>query len=138
MTKEYDETYEDVGEPFEVADIDSEEDAFDIAQALEGLGHRPSLNHIAMWVRKDEAAFHDIGSDIGNELLNASLKFPGWPQDLIHAAAIVSEEAGEVVKVCNEYLHEDKQRSVQDIEKELIQTAAMCVRFLLHLRGEKP
>ncbi len=32
------------------------------------------------------------------ELRYAERKFPGWPEDPVHAAAILAEEAGELVK----------------------------------------
>ena len=42
--------------------------------------------------------FEDSIALIEEELIRARDKFPKWPVDPIHAAAIVSEEAGELVQ----------------------------------------
>lgn len=63
------------------------------------------------------------------ELVRAREKFPWWPTDPIHAAAIVAEEAGELIQACLQMVYEpDKPHK---IEKEAIQTAAMALRFYL-------
>lgn len=54
-----------------------------------------------------------------------------WPEDIIHAAAIVAEESGELIReaVNIEYEYGDRDKA----QKEAIQTAAVCFRFLLGL-----
>ena len=64
------------------------------------------------------------------ELARARIKYPFWPADLIHAAAIASEESGEVVKSVNNYVWQQGDDSIADIRKEAIQAIAMWVRFL--------
>jgi len=69
------------------------------------------------------------------ELARARAKFPWWPKDPIHAAAIVAEEAGELVKDALQMVYEpDKPHN---IAKEAIQTAAMALRFLLSINDYK-
>jgi len=72
-----------------------------------------------------------------DELWRASEAFPDWPEDYVHAAAIVSEEAGELLQAANNLVHEQKPSSVRDMKKEAIQTAAMAVRFIINLPEEE-
>lgn len=72
------------------------------------------------------------------ELNNAKQKHPAWPitperaykpkGDYIHAAAIVSEEAGELTRAALQFHYEGGR--FYDMHKEAIQTAAMALRFL--------
>ena len=72
----------------------------------------------------------DIVGDALLELDCARAKYPRWPADLIHAAAIASEESGEVVKAVNNYVWQQGDDSIADIRKEAIQAIAMWMRFL--------
>jgi len=72
------------------------------------------------------------------ELARARAKYPAWPADLVHAAAIASEESGEVVKACNSYVWQQGDETPADIRKEAVQAIAMFVRLLTEsevLRG---
>lgn len=62
------------------------------------------------------------------ELERAENKFPSWPDDLIHAAAIVGEESGELIRAALQYRYEGG--VVEEAEKEAVQVGAMAVRFL--------
>lgn len=53
---------------------------------------------------------------------------PAWPVDNIYAAAIVAEEAGEVVKAALQATFEGQPKN--NIRIELVQTGAMALRFL--------
>ena len=65
---------------------------------------------------------------IMSEVARAREKWPAWPYDNIHAAAIVGEEAGELIQaVVQEKYQPEKQA---DPYVEAVQTAAMCIRFL--------
>jgi hypothetical protein len=70
-------------------------------------------------------------STILSELIRAENKFPEWPEDIVYAIAIMQEEAGEVAKAVVEYSM--AKGSLEEVEKELIQTAAMCLRCLYNL-----
>lgn len=63
-----------------------------------------------------------------SELETAKLKFPLWPDDPIHAAAIVAEESGELVRATVRHVYEEGPED--EIQTEAIQTAAMCIRLL--------
>jgi hypothetical protein len=65
------------------------------------------------------------------ELNSAIEAHPSWPSDMIHKAAIVQEEAGELIKAAVQFQYEDG--SISEIVKEARQTGAMALRFLLNL-----
>lgn len=67
-----------------------------------------------------------------DELERAETKFPLWPTDPVHAAAIVQEELGELQRAVLQgcYQREELKIIDDDIRKEAIQTAAMALRFL--------
>ena len=62
------------------------------------------------------------------ELARARAKFPGWPTDPVHAAAILAEEAGETVQAALGYTYEDG--SAWQVQAEAVQAAAMAIRLL--------
>lgn len=64
------------------------------------------------------------------EVQRARQKFPQWPTDPLHAAAILNEESGEVQKAVLEAVYEPHKVLRSTIRTEVIQTAAMCLRFL--------
>lgn len=66
-----------------------------------------------------------------DELMNAERKFPGFPIDPIHAAAILQEEAGELVQAALQFTYENG--SYIAMRKEAVQVGAMALRFLLHM-----
>jgi hypothetical protein len=68
---------------------------------------------------------------IERELRAAIIKFPTFPIDPIHAAAIVVEEAGELQQAALQLTYEDGDWSA--LRKEYQHTAAMALRFLLHI-----
>ena len=72
-------------------------------------------------------------ADIYAELQRAERLHPVWPSDPIHQAAIVSEEAGELVKAVNDMVW--KGASIEDVRAEAVQVGAMAIRFLKNLEG---
>lgn len=66
------------------------------------------------------------------ELDKAEHKYPEWPTDYIHKAAIVQEEAGELTRAALQHCYENG--SAEDMKKEAVQTGAMALRFLLNMR----
>ncbi|MDR2055638.1 MAG: hypothetical protein LBQ10_07210 [Desulfovibrio sp.] len=66
-----------------------------------------------------------------SELRAAQEKHPDWPDDVIHAAAILQEEAGELIQAALDfyYGHGSKWALVQEAE----QCGAMAIRFLLNI-----
>ncbi len=76
----------------------------------------------------------DICEEITEEVIRAELKHPHWPADIIHQAAIVAEESGELVRASLNYCYEsDTPEDYEEIRKEAIQTAATCIRLLKNL-----
>ena len=69
--------------------------------------------------------------EIKNEMHRAKIKWPEWVTDPIHRAAIVSEEAGELIQSSLQYVYENG--SIEDIRKEAIHTAATAIRLLENL-----
>lgn len=68
---------------------------------------------------------------INRELERATTIHPAWPTDPIHAAAIVQEEAGELVKDALQFTYEpEKDKQISDMASEAVQVAAMAIRFL--------
>ena len=68
------------------------------------------------------------------EHYRAECLHPDWPDDIIHALAIVCEESGEAMRAGLNYVYEDG--SLEDLRVELVQTAAMCIRTLVNMREE--
>lgn len=67
-------------------------------------------------------------SQIMLELDRAETKHPDWPNDIIHAAAIVGEESGELTRAALQFTYENGSREAA--EKEAIQVAVTAIRFL--------
>lgn len=67
-----------------------------------------------------------------NEVERAQKKFPHWPDDIIHASAIVNEESGELIRAALQQKYENG--SITECKKEAIQTAAMAIRFLINIK----
>ena len=74
----------------------------------------------------------DLVSLVFAELNRAESKFPGFPTDPIHAAAVLAEENGELQQAVLQWTYEGG--GLDKVRKEAVQTAAMALRFLFHLR----
>ena len=72
----------------------------------------------------------NILKEVEEELARAKARFPKWPRDPVHGAAIVAEEAGEAVQAALEFYYEMAGAHV--LKKELIHTVAMGIRFLMN------
>ena len=69
------------------------------------------------------------------ELVNAKKKHPGWPEDPVHAVAILNEEAGELTQACLDFTYDDK--SIEQAMIEAAQCGAMVIRFLSNVEKYK-
>lgn len=74
-----------------------------------------------------------VVNEILKEVERATLKFPTWPTDPLHALAILGEEYGELTKAVLQWTYEPHKTSLDEIRIEAIQTAAMALRFALSL-----
>lgn len=63
-----------------------------------------------------------------NELIAAKRQWPDWPTDLIHAAAVVAEEGGELLKAANDARYKGSDPDLCKAEAE--QTAVTAIRFI--------
>jgi NTP pyrophosphatase (non-canonical NTP hydrolase) len=67
-----------------------------------------------------------------DELKKAEKKFPGFPSDIVHCSAILSEEAGEVAQAALDFYYGRSDNSDKLI-KELTHAGAMAIRFLIRV-----
>ena len=67
------------------------------------------------------------------ELEQATIKFPTWPTDPLHAIGILQEEVGELTKEVVQLTYEPHKSSLEAVRREAVQTAAMALRFLISL-----
>lgn len=73
----------------------------------------------------------DFFGAVLEELIRAEEKHKGWPEDAVHAASILNEEAGKLTQACNDYTfcnsasHDPYDR----MNKKAVSTAAMALRF---------
>jgi len=58
---------------------------------------------------------------------------PVWSADPVHAAAVIAEEAGEIVKAVNNIVEGKMDAKDSDYATEAVQCGAMCLRFLANL-----
>lgn len=74
-----------------------------------------------------------IIEEILMEVKRATTKFPTWPNDPLHALAVLGEEFGELTKEVVQFTYEPHKSSVDEVRKEAIQTAAMAFRFAMSI-----
>lgn len=70
----------------------------------------------------------EIWRAVVSEVKRAETKFPEWPTDMIHAAAIVAEEAGELSQAAIKWTYEGG--DIEAAQKEATQVAVTAIRFL--------
>ncbi len=73
--------------------------------------------------------------EILEEIKKATAKHPVWPPDAVSRAAIVSEEAGEVIREANHI--REGHGDPKALRLELIQTAGTCIRMINIMDTEK-
>lgn len=76
----------------------------------------------------------ELLTEVKTELSKAMTAYPWWPKTIVAQAAIAAEESGEVVKAANNYYWDHDIDTLDDIEQEAIQAAAMFVRFAINVR----
>ena len=67
---------------------------------------------------------------IFKELEKAQKNHPDWPLDAIHAAAIIEEESGELLRAAIDFNYHNGK--LKNMKNEAVQTAAMAIRFLIN------
>lgn len=78
-----------------------------------------------------EKALEPVMRALRDELMRAREQHPRWPRDVIHQAAIVQEEAGELIQAALDVTYDGASRS--RLREEAVQVGAMALRFLAHL-----
>jgi thioesterase domain-containing protein len=73
----------------------------------------------------------DCVEKILREYLRARKKYPNWPDDPVHASAVLNEEAGELTQAALDFYNGNAGDSEHMIN-EAVQTGAMSLRFLMH------
>lgn len=68
---------------------------------------------------------------IAREYKRACKKHPDWPTDIIHQAAIVNEESGELIRAALQQGYESG--NWEATENEAKQTGAMALRFMVNM-----
>lgn len=81
--------------------------------------------------RRSEGPLADAFAPVLTELDNAVQKWPLWPEDPVHAAAIVGEENGELQRAVLMHTYEPDRATLEDVIIEAVQTTAMCIRFIM-------
>ena len=92
--------------------IDTRKEVFEFAEKY--------ADHINMFPR-----------EILKELKRGEELHPQYPKCIFRRIAIVNEEAGEATRAVLHYDYENG--SLEDVKKELIQTAATCLRMLKNI-----
>jgi len=82
------------------------------------------------------AILDEYWEEIKVEYDRACEKFPKWPRDEVHGAAIVGEESGELLQAALDHRYY-REKSYDKMRKEAIQTGAMVIRFLLEIDAQK-
>lgn len=75
----------------------------------------------------------DIINQITAEAVRATRKFPTWPNDPLHALAVLGEEFGELTKAMLQLTYEPHKTTAEEVRLEAIQTAAMALRLAMSL-----
>ncbi|QZE55904.1 hypothetical protein pEaSNUABM52_00046 [Erwinia phage pEp_SNUABM_52] len=73
-------------------------------------------------------------NDMLDELSAAEQVHPHWPEEVIHAGAILTEEAGECLRDCVTYDETGIPDLITSMRQEAVQTGAMAIRFIKNLK----
>lgn len=83
------------------------------------------------------AVIQEAISQISDELAAAEKKHPTWPTDIIHASAILNEEAGKLTQAAIDYHYHNG--SLEKVRSYAARAGAMAVRVLINLPyAERP
>lgn len=71
--------------------------------------------------------------EVLDEVARATVKFPTWPTDPLHALAVLGEEFGELTKDMLQLTYEPHKTNAANVRIEAMQTAAMALRLVMSL-----
>ena len=75
----------------------------------------------------------DLVTAVVKELFDAEKKHSDWPDDPLHALAILTEEFGELGAELLRLVYEPEKATKENALKEAIQVAAMAIRVALSI-----
>jgi hypothetical protein len=70
-----------------------------------------------------------------DELDRATELHPHWPIDAVHAAAVVAEEAGELLREANNWTNDELLFIKDAMRTEAVHTAVTAIRFLMNIES---
>jgi len=73
----------------------------------------------------------DVLKAVTDEVKRAEQLHPSWPANMFEAITIITEEVGELAQAALDMKF--KKNSLAHVQEEAVQTAAMAIRFLIHL-----
>jgi NTP pyrophosphatase (non-canonical NTP hydrolase) len=97
---------------------------------------KPVEMDVCDWLNANEC-IKGVVADIIKEYCRACDAHVNFPFDVVRAAAIVSEEAGELVKAANNIDEYDCPEYRQNLDDEAVQVGAMAIRFLENIGNLK-
>ncbi|QZE59956.1 hypothetical protein pEaSNUABM35_00039 [Erwinia phage pEa_SNUABM_35] len=89
--------------------------------------------NMELFQRSEHGREQTAVKQILDELHDAEVQHPQWPEEAIHAASIVTEEAGELLRDCATFEENGDQRLIINMLGEATQVGAMAVRFMKNL-----
>jgi hypothetical protein len=95
------------------------------------------LENLNRHIQAAQAQLSESAALAIQEAVKATLKFPTWPNDPIHALAVLGEEFGELTKDVLQLTYEPHKTNLENVRTEAIQTAAMALRFLASVDAYK-
>ena len=101
-----------------------------LSEANQLIGAIEGENTIVRQLAEARSDEHPIVAEIMAEVEKATRKFPTWPTRIIDAGNVLTEEAGEAAKAILQVVYEPHKSTLADVREEVVQTAAMCFRFL--------
>jgi hypothetical protein len=120
-------------------------DALDLADKFQSLSEEAN-RHTELAVQIGKRAVQDLREHnrcyvplVVEEIQRAEAKFPTWPDDPLHAVAIIGEEFGELQKAVLERAYESSSSEPEkrvlkcEILDEAVQVAAMALRFIMSM-----
>jgi selenophosphate synthetase-related protein len=94
---------------------------------------KPQTIDVCDWLNANPGIKAVVGL-ICEEYIRAVDAWPNFPVEVVHAAAIVAEEAGELLQAANNVRWvDDSVDNRENLLEEATQTGAMAVRFLVNI-----
>lgn len=104
---------------------------FDVVQSWAlANGYSGTSDEVACRAYREAHPVQSAVTEVLAELERATLKFPTWPTDPLHAVAVLNEEVGELNKAALQAVYEPHKNPAGAVRSEAVQAAAMALRFI--------